>query len=123
MVEYNIKAKAKGRFDSKLESRWYHRLTFRFTGVAYIGDTCNFADFEVAGFFVEIKPRGIQFVKQAHERAKRYKKSIVIIEGDSDFLCRWWVSTSTGILQEISKPSHRETIEQCLIRNGLIIWS
>jgi hypothetical protein len=115
---YNKRASARFGFHSNLERRWSVWFSFHGMKASYIGNSCNFADFEVDGIYVEVKPDGMQFVEAAFQRAVRYRKCIIIVEGFG-YLANWWVVTLSRKLAKITPPQTRETLVQCLIRNGL----
>jgi hypothetical protein len=120
MVKYNKRASASHGFHSRLEQRWSVWFMFHMMKARYIGNRCNFADFEVDGVYIEVKPDGDQFVQSAYERAVSYKKCIIIVEGFG-YRANWWVVTKSRKLAQISPPQTRENITDCLIRNGLVL--
>lgn len=87
MALYSGIASPCGQFASQLERDWSKRFAAWGWEAKYIGSTCYWADFDVDGVKIEIKPSGIDFIKQA---AKRGRGTFLIVEGAPGFE-RWWL--------------------------------
>lgn len=85
MQLYSGLAVPSGRYASLLEKAWAIQFINWDWHAEYIGDHCNFADFDVGGVLIEVKPEGEEYVQQAASRSG----NILVVEGSPGF-GRWW---------------------------------
>ncbi len=119
---YSGLSKPQGKYSSQLELSWAVKFSRWGWDAQYIGDQCNWADFEVSGIRIEVKPEGEQFVRQAAQRSG----NILIVEG-SPMSAKWWFvdHVNTALPMEISPKFIRdgnqiriETIQEFIDRKG-----
>jgi len=126
MSLYSGLSKPQGRYASRLELAWAIEFAHWGWDANYIGDQCDFADFEVSGVKIEVKPDGEKYVQQAASRSG----NILIVEGSPRF-ARWWFVdyVHTALPMEISpqlipNPAiygsqiRMETIQEFIDRKG-----
>lgn len=123
---YTGMAMPQGPYASRLEQRWAVQFARWNWDARYVGNECDWADFDVGGIRIEVKPNGREYVEQAAMRAE----NILIVEGSPGF-CRWWFVdyTRTAVSMGIS-PQHvpfrfgsgqcprMETVQEFIDRRG-----
>jgi hypothetical protein len=108
-LTYDGFAFASHGFASQLERSWALWFRKNHWDAKYIGDSCNYADFEVNGIKIEVKPEGDDFVAQACDRGIGF----LIVDGSPGF-ARWWAVEQKGAASRIGSPkiiSYNEIIK------------
>jgi hypothetical protein len=101
-------------FASQLERSWARWFRKNQWDAKYIGDLCNYADFEVEGIKIEVKPDGDEYVAQACGRGCGF----LIVDGSPGY-SRWWAVEEKGTANQISNP--KLILDSEIIRSGA--WS
>lgn len=111
MSRYDRLAYASHGFASQLERRWAEWFFNNQWNYRYIGVSCHYADFEVDGIKIEVKPEGDDFVAQACDRGSGF----LIVDGSPGY-ARWWAVEEKGSASRIGSP--KVIVEKKFIKAG-----